>query len=63
MLFAECALFAVDGTFGVPLGMAEFLDGQQACYFDSQGWAFLEFGRIWHELLFAGFGLWVLLRF
>ena len=39
------------------LGMAEFLDGRQACYFDSQGWGFLEFGRIWHKLLFAGFGL------
>ena len=32
---------------GIALGMTEFLDGRQACYFDCQGWGFLELGRIW----------------
>ena len=43
--------------------MTGLLDGRQACYFDSQGWGFLELGRIWQDLLLAGFGLWVLIRF
>ncbi len=36
LLFGECARVAIDATFGFPLGMAESLDGRQACYFDSQ---------------------------
>ena len=37
LLFGECARVAIDATFGFPLGMAESLDGRQACYFGSQG--------------------------
>ncbi len=48
---------------GIALGMTEFLDGRQACYFDCQGWGFSELGRIWQARLFAGFGLWVLFHF
>ena len=59
----ENAATVVRGTFGIPLCMCGVLDGCQAYYFGSQGWEFLELGRIWQDLLFAGFGLWVLILF
>ncbi len=39
--FAGCALVAVGGTFGIPLGMCGAPDGWQAYCFGSQGWEFL----------------------
>ncbi len=59
----ETAATVARGTFGIPLGMCGVLDGCQAYYFGSQGWEFLELGRIWQELLLAGFDLWVLILF
>merc|ERR1712000_614334 len=63
LLAAGCAIVAVGGMVGIPLGMCGVIDGWQAYYFGSQGWEFLELGRIWQDLLLAGFGLWVLILF
>ena len=38
-------------------------DGWQAYYFGSQGWKFLELGRVWQDLLLAGLDLWSLILF
>ena len=54
------AIDTLERTIGIQMGI---LDGWQAYYFDSQDWEFLELGRIWQELLLAGFGLWVLVLF
>ncbi len=61
--FAGCALVALGGTFGIPLGMRGAPDGWQAYCFGSQCWEFLELGRIWQDLLLADFGLWFLILF
>ena len=38
-------------------------DGWQTYFFGTQGWEFLELGRIWQDLLLADFGLWVPILF
>ncbi len=43
--------------------MCGILDGWQTYCFGSQGWEFLELGRIWQDLLLADFDLWVLILF
>ncbi len=63
LLFAGCAVVAAGGTFGIPLGQTGYLQGGMAYFFGSQGWEFLELGRIWQDLLLAGFCLWVLILF
>ncbi len=63
LLAVGCALVAVEGTFGIPSGMCDVLDGCRAHYFGCLGWEFLELGRIWQDLLLAGVGLWVLIPF
>ena len=45
LLAAGCAIVAVGGMVGIPLGQMGILDGWQAYYFGSQGWEFLELGR------------------
>ncbi len=40
LLAAGCALVAVRGTFGMPLGMCGVLDGWRAYYCNSQGWEY-----------------------
>ena len=61
LLFAGCAIAGVGGFVGIPIGQMDWIDGWQAYYFGSQGWEFLELGRIWQDLLLVGLGLWGLI--
>jgi nitric oxide reductase subunit B len=45
------------------LGQTGWLQGEMAYYFGSQGWEFMELGRIFQDLLLCGFVLWILILF
>merc|ERR1712000_373318 len=63
LLFLGCAIVAVGGTVGIPLGQTGYLQGEMAYYFGSQGWEFMELGRVFQDLLLAGFVIWIIILF
>jgi nitric oxide reductase subunit B len=59
LLFGAVLLVAVGSLTGEVLGINGFL-GDLWFWFGHQGWEFLELGRIWQILLFAGLIFWLL---
>jgi nitric oxide reductase subunit B len=62
-LFIGCAVVAVGGLVGIPLGQGGYLQGKMAYWFGSQGWEFMELGRLFQDLLLAGFVMWIVILF
>jgi nitric oxide reductase subunit B len=63
LLFVGCVIVALGGVIGIPLGQTGYLQGEMAYYFGSQGWEFMELGRIFQNLLLTGFVLWIFILF
>jgi nitric oxide reductase subunit B len=63
LLYKGCALVAAGGVFGIPLGQMGILKDDMAYYFGSQGWEYMELGRVFQDLLLAGFVLWIAILF
>jgi nitric oxide reductase subunit B len=63
VLFIGCCIVAVGGVVGIPLGQSGFLEGSMAYYFGSQGWEFMELGRLFQDLLLTGFVLWIAIMY
>ena len=60
LLFAAILLVAVGSLLGVALGVKGLL-GNWWFWLGHQGWEFLELGRLWQILLFAGLIFWILI--
>ncbi len=63
LLFIGCLIVAVGGIFGIPLGQSGYLQGEMAYLFGSQGWEFMELGRVFQNILLCGFVLWIIILF
>jgi len=61
LLFAACLLVGLGAVIGIYLGQTGVLTGEAAYLFGSQGWEFMELGRVFQILLLAAFGLWILI--
>jgi len=61
LLFAACLLVGLGAVIGIYLGQTGKLTGETAYLFGSQGWEFMELGRVFQILLLGAFGLWILI--
>ncbi|HOS42831.1 MAG TPA: cbb3-type cytochrome c oxidase subunit I [Armatimonadota bacterium] len=62
ILFAAVVLVAVGSLIGEWAGIKGYL-GNLWYAFGQQGWEYLELGRVWQVLLFAGLGIWLFIVF
>ncbi len=51
LLFIGCVIVALGGAIGIPLGQSGYLTGTVTYQFGSQGWGFMELGRLFQNLL------------
>lgn len=59
ILFVMCVVVGVGTLVGIYLGQTGILTGDAAYWFGSQGWEFMELGRIFQIILLAAFVLWI----
>ena len=58
-----CLQVAVGTMVGIYLGQTGILQGDAAYWFGSQGWEFMEMGRVFQILLLCAFVLWIFIIF
>jgi nitric oxide reductase subunit B len=63
LLFALCVIVGAGALFGIYFGQMGYLGDTLAYWLGSQGWEFLELGRLWHVLMLASFVLWIVIIF
>ncbi len=63
LLFALCVLVGAGALFGIYFGQMGYLSDTAAYWLGSQGWEFMELGRLWHVLMLAAFVLWIAIIF
>lgn len=61
LLFALCLIVGAGSLVGIYLGLTGILTGDAAYWFGSQGWEFMELGRIFQIILLVAFSLWILI--
>ncbi len=61
LLFAICVVVGVGSILGIYLGQSGIISGDMAYWLGSQGWEFMEMGRLFQILLLVGFALWILI--
>lgn len=61
LLFGGCVLVGAGVLFGLYAGPFGYLGDSAAYWFGSQGWEFMEPGRVWQILLLGAFVLWILI--
>ncbi|MCW8916529.1 MAG: cbb3-type cytochrome c oxidase subunit I [Magnetovibrio sp.] len=59
LLFALCVIVGVGALVGIYLGQTGILTGDMAYWLGSQGWEFMELGRLFQILLLVAFSLWI----
>jgi len=59
LLFTLCLIVATGSLVGIYLGQSGILTGKTAYWFGSQGWEFMEMGRLFQLILLAAFALWI----
>ncbi|MCA8916128.1 MAG: cbb3-type cytochrome c oxidase subunit I [Planctomycetes bacterium] len=59
LLFGLAVLVGAGVLFGIYLGPQGYLNEQLAYWLGSQGWEFMELGRLWQIVLLGAFVLWV----
>lgn len=63
VLFGLCVLVGAGALFGIYFGQMGYLSDGAAYWLGSQGWEFMELGRLWHVLMLAAFVLWIAIIF
>ncbi len=61
LLFMLCIIVGAGALVGIYLGQTGYLTGEAAYWFGSQGWEFMELGRLFQLILLAAFALWILI--
>ncbi|NUM89348.1 MAG: cbb3-type cytochrome c oxidase subunit I [Bdellovibrionales bacterium] len=59
LLFWLCMLVGAGALIGIYLGQKGIVTGEAAYWVGSQGWEFMELGRLFQILLLAAFALWI----
>jgi len=59
LLFTLCVIVGAGTLVGIYLGQTGILTGDAAYWFGSQGWEFMELGRVFQIILLAAFVLWI----
>ncbi len=59
LLFILCVIVGVGALVGIYLGQTGILTGAWAYWLGSQGWEFMELGRLFQILLLVAFSLWI----
>ena len=59
LLFVLCAVVATGALVGIYLGQKGILTGEAAYWLGSQGWEFMELGRLFQIILLVAFSLWI----
>jgi len=59
LLFTLCIIVGAGSLVGIYLGLTGILTGDAAYWFGSQGWEFMELGRVFQIILLAAFSLWI----
>jgi nitric oxide reductase subunit B len=59
LLFTLCVIVGAGSLVGIYLGQSGILTGKTAYWFGSQGWEFMEMGRLFQLILLAAFALWI----
>ncbi len=61
LLFTLCIVVGVGSLVGIYLGQTGILIGDLAYWFGSQGWEFMELGRLFQVILLVAFTLWIVI--
>jgi len=61
LLFALCVIVGAGSLVGIYMGQTGMLTGDMAYWLGSQGWEFMEMGRLFQILLLVAFSLWILI--
>ena len=59
LLFTLCTIVAIGSTIGIYLGQTGRLTDEAAYWLGSQGWEFMELGRLFQVILLVAFSLWI----
>lgn len=59
LLFTLCIIVGAGALVGIYLGQTGVLTGDMAYWLGSQGWEFMEFGRLFQIILLVAFTLWI----
>ena len=59
LLFLMACIVAVGAVTGIYAGQRGWLDDKMSYWLGSQGWEFIELGRLFQLILLAGFTLWI----
>lgn len=59
LLFVGCVVVSVGTILGIFTGQKGWLDETMGYWLGSQGWEFIELGRLFLYILLAGFALWI----
>jgi nitric oxide reductase subunit B len=59
LLFVMSVIVALGCVFGIYAGQRGWIDDRMAYLFGSQGWEFIELGRVFQWILLAAFTLWI----
>jgi nitric oxide reductase subunit B len=63
LLFTLCLLVGAGALFGIYFGQMGYLSDTATYWLGSQGWEFMELGRLWHVLMLVAFVLWIAIIF
>ena len=59
LLFTLCIIVGAGSLVGIYLGQTGILTGDAAYWFGSQGWEFMELGRLFQIILLGAFAIWI----
>lgn len=62
-LFALCLIVGAGSLIGIYLGLTGFITGTTAYWIGSQGWEFMELGRLFQLILLVAFCLWIFILY
>ncbi len=61
LLFTLCIVVGIGALVGIYLGQTGIITGDLAYWLGSQGWEFMELGRLFQIILLAAFAIWILI--